>query len=787
MSWSQKMSAAIGVSCLLLHSSNVHATGMYNPIMLLEDSEYAAIKSPEFWFELEMKDLAKEFKVPEKSIRDAHIEDLDLATFDEAVKSGSVKLENAAEIREILKSQRAQLGSPLPAPPSSAELEATGPEDSVQDPKENPVPSEPSERSKEPLPKDQFTLYQRGAFAYQAEDYADARKAWMALLELPAGERQSRSVWAAYMLGRLEIQASAMDKAPAHFQKCREWAAAGDNDALGLAAASYGWEAFAHKISNPMLALELYLKQLATGDNQGFISIRQLVRSLLGRSFDVEPAADPPKAPDWSAMAQDALLQRIITRFYLAMGTDQNNRYGVGNEAGEGSPGHWLQVIEGLGKTKAEDADRLAWLAYRSAQYALAQRWLKLAPAESRLSLWLSAKLALREGKLDTAAAALAKAQSLYGPEERLEVTRSEWVPTPRASAKGDQAMVLLAQSKFIEAFAAFIDGGFWVDAAYVGERVMTLKELHAYVDEHYPKPARRESSNLNRSLLDPVVKVPEPATSAAESETPQSDDTVHSDPLGMLQFGVNLGEYDSASPKVQDAIAWRLRWMLARRMVREDQEAAARPYFPGDLQPVLDTYIKSIARANDKSLGAEERARGWWEAAWIARWSGMDLMGTEAEPDNAVEDGMFAATSILRSRRTGMRPDENVGEDENADATTQPKLTKKIKFGVPPSAEEKARLAKSALPHDFRNHFRWIAAALAKKAAALLEDGSEEKADVLNTAGTWMFNKDVKGEEWFFFEIKRACPKTVIGKQVLAKTHTLPLDGPWSGQASAD
>ena len=781
------MSAAVGVSCLLLQSPQVHATGMYNPIMLLEDPEYAAIKSPEFWFELEMKDLAREFKVPEKFVRDARIEDLDLATFDEAVKSGSVKLDNAAEIRETLKSQRAQLGSPLPAAPSSAEPEASAIEAPVQYPKENPVPSEPSERSKEPLPKDQFTLYQRGAFAYQTEDYADARKAWSALVELPAAARHFRSVWASYMLGRLEIQEEALDKAPAHFQKCRALAAAGDNDALGLAAASYGWEAFAHKISNPRLALELYLKQLSTGDNQGFVSIRQLVRALLGRSFEVEPPTVPPKAPDWQAMAQDALLQRIITRFHLAMGVDQHNRYKGENEESEDSPGHWLKVIEGLGKTKAEDADRLAWLAYRSAQYDQAQRWLKLAPADSRLSLWLTAKLALRDGKLDKAAAAMAKAQGLYGPDERLEVTHSEYVPTPRASAKGDQAMVLLAQSKFTEAFAAFIEAGFWVDAAYVGERVMTLKELQAYVDQHYPKPALHESSNLNRSILDPVVKVPEPAEPAAEPETPPNDGAVYTDPLGMLQFGVNLGEIDSASPRVQDAITWRLRWMLARRMVREDQEAAARPYFPKDVQPLLDTYLKSIARASDKSLNAEKRARGWWEAAWIARWAGMDLMGTEAEPDNAVEEGMFAATSILRSRRTGMKPDENFIEDENADATTQPRLTKKIKFGVPPSAEEKARLAKSALPHDFRNHFRWVAAALAKKAAALLEDGSEEKADVLNAAGTWLFNKDVKGEEWFFFEIKRACPKTEIGKQVLAKTHTTPLDGPWSGKVPED
>jgi hypothetical protein len=150
--------------------------------------------------------------------------------------------------------------------------------------------------------------------------------------------------------------------------------------------------------------------------------------------------------------------------------------------------------------------------------------------------------------------------------------------------------------------------------------------------------------------------------------------------------------------------------------------------------------------------------------------------------PDNCWQGGSFEGFSIATARRTGMEPDPAAVDFENTDVT-RPIKTRKIQFGVAPTVEEKKRLAKSVLPREYRYHYRWVAASLAKKAAALLADGTEEKADVLNEAGTWLFDRDVKGEEAFFDEIKRTCPNTKIGKAVLAKKHTFPQSGPWSGK----
>ena len=759
-------------SFLLVAASGLRASGMYNPIFLLEDPEYAAIKSPEFWFELEMKDLARQYEVKEEFVDGRDVAAAELASFDEAMKDPAVKLADAGAIRAALVEKRKLIYAPPP------------PTEEAADPAPEPAAAAPVEVDDSPLPKDQFSLYQRGAAAYQQHDFAGARKAWETLLALPEAERHYRNVWAAFMLGRLDIREDALEHAAAQFQKCRAFAAAGDNDAPGLAAVSYGWEAMTISDQTPGKALELYLKQLATGDTQGFTSLRMVMRTLYSHSdYATVEEKLQAKQPDWKSFANDSLLRQVITRYFLAAEQDLTTRSDGPDPDPEDSLSLWLQAMEDRGKPKAEEADRLAWLAYRSAKYDQAKRWLKLAPPETRLSLWLTAKLALRDGHLDQAAAALEKAQSLFGAPERLEVTNADYTPLPKASVRADQAVVLLGQGKFIDALTAFIEAGFWPDAAYVAERVLTLQELHDYVDQHHPKQPRRDESSVDVETIRRVVPLPKVAdTPDVPDKDAEPDWDPNQDMMNILQFAINTGNIDPTQPQAQAAIAWRLRWVLAKRMVREDQEAAAAPYFPANVQPLLAAYLQALKKAGDKSASATERARGWWQAAWIARHGGMELMDTDAEPDNAIEGGSFAIRSILAQRRTGLAPENEEFRDSNEDATTPIKLTKKIKFGVAPSEKEKARLAKNILPHDYRGHHRWIAAALARKAAALLKDGTEEKADVLNEAGSWLFSRDVKGEESFFFDIKRTCPDTKIGKQVLEKTHTFPLGGPWSG-----
>ncbi len=715
--------ASLAVACLLGFATHLPATGNFNSLYLLEDTQFAAIAAPEFWFELEMKDLAKQFNVKEK-----HVSTLE---------------ENAEEL----------------------------------DPDAKPAPAKP----KASLETEEGKLYEAGATAYHAGDDAAAAKAWKELLALPEAKRQARSVWAEYMLGRMAIKAETPDEAPAHFQAARKLAAEGYLDEQGLAAASYGWEAFIYKESNPSKAIGLYLRQLATGDKHALASIRH---TLPGEAPNDSP--DAPNEPDhsaWTKAAADPLLRQVITRWYLAYRSDAHNRYSAEYKPeGESDTTQWLKLME-KNHPAVEEADRLAWLAYREAAYDQAQRWLKLAPKETALTAWLQAKFALRAGDTTAAEVAMAKVTALTEKQAPLEASADGEIPLPHAAALADQGAVLLSKDKFPEALTSFMKAGHWTDAAYVAERVLTLKELQDYVAKTFPEAPAKQSVTLELQTLRKVVPVPPPTAPPAADESR----FMENGPFAPMERSLSRSEKEFDSAEIHDALALRLRWLLARRMVREDQEAAAKPFFPKDVQPILTAYLESIAQASNQKTPTAERARAWWKAAWIARWAGLELFATEAGPDNAWQDGSFALTDLHVLRRTGLEPDYGDEGGSNDDVTEKPKKFKKVKFSVPPSAEEKKRLGKNVLAYEYRHHYRWVAAALAKKAAALLPAGSEERADVLNTAGSWMFVRDPKREEEFFFAIKETCPKTVIGKQVLAKKHTTPLSGPWSGKVEEE
>ena len=59
------------------------------------------------------------------------------------------------------------------------------------------------------------------------------------------------------------------------------------------------------------------------------------------------------------------------------------------------------------------------------------------------------------------------------------------------------------------------------------------------------------------------------------------------------------------------------------------------------------------------------------------------------------------------------------------------------------PSKQELLRLTKNKIRPDIRYHYRLVAGALAVKAAGLLDDNTEELADVMNPAGQWVKDRD--------------------------------------------
>lgn len=403
---------------------------------------------------------------------------------------------------------------------------------------------------------------------------------------------------------------------------------------------------------------------------------------------------------------------------------------------------------------ETEEAEYLGFAAYRLGDYAGAARWLDMAKGSSGIAHWLRAKLQRRAGKLEDAAKsmllaweALHEAAKYVNWQAALRETKpgelefrdsEQWLYGQAGfpgQVAGDLACLELARGEFMQAFDTFRKGYLAGDAAYLAESVLTIEELKAYVDREAPPP------DPNRRIFN------------------------------------GAAEDSKADPKLS------LRWLLGRRLVRADRYAEAVPYFLDPYDKVLRTYAKALEDGANPKLEKAVRARAWFAAAWIARHDGMEIMGTEFAPDAFVDQGEFEAYPLAQERRDGKYKDvvySRRPDGELKETTVVKPVTLK------PTKEELERLNKFRLVPDVRFHYRIIAAALAMRAAALLPDNSPELADVINSAGLWVKDRDNNTADRYYQELERRCAKTEIGRAARAKRWFVDQTGPWSAREKA-
>ncbi|PRQ03019.1 hypothetical protein ENSA5_19580 [Enhygromyxa salina] len=499
---------------------------------------------------------------------------------------------------------------------------------------------------------EEFRLYLEGARAWHRER-GQARSAFAAILELPADRRRYRSVWAAYMLARL-------DEGPG----CRAWprvralADAGFVDSLGLAAASYGEEAACERGRDPTRALELYLDQVATGDGSAQASIE----FVLADEFDA--AIDAPAR--LRALVAKPALRELVGAWLVA----------------DGEPEHsaaWLEALEVAGLEQAVAAGPLAWTAYRVGDMDAAARWARLGASDldhgDVIARWVLAKLELRRGDLDRATLALARIERDLGEAERATLELGEWrygdwMSDARAhrSAAAELGVLELRRGRFVPALAAFVRADAYLDAAYVAEQVLTIDELELFVSE------------------------------ALASEP---------------------------SPSVED-----LRWLLARRLARSGQWERAAPYYPEQWRAKAEAHAADLQALRDPDLSELRRARILWRMAQRTREHGMELRGTELDPDWTTYAGAFAPEAIWATRGLVDGP-------------------------TGPSESERERVEAQRLTEP-RFHYRWVAADLAWDAAELLPEEHPAAARVLCIAGAWIADRDLEGGHRFHAAMTR-------------------------------
>jgi hypothetical protein len=291
-------------------------------------------------------------------------------------------------------------------------------------------------------------------------------------------------------------------------------------------------------------------------------------------------------------------------------------------------------------------------------------------------------------------------------------------------SASGDMGGLRLERADFVQALETFWRGGLWEDAAYVAEHVLSAAELREFVD--------------------------------------QQPDAAGSGALSLPSRG--LGD---------------LKYLLGRRLVREDQYQDADRYIKPPYDKVLAKYVQALNDGANEKLPKEERARAWFTAAWLARYDGMELMGTEASPDGFDSGGAFENVDLTKQRTSGFWTLSTYvnGKETIAD----------IPLVLKPSKQEIKRLGLYRTSPDVRFHYRVIAGALAMRAAALLPDNTAELADVMNTAGRWVADRDDKVANRYYDQLESRCAKTDIGRSAIARHWFVDDTGPWSREQAAN
>lgn len=579
---------------------------------------------------------------------------------------------------------------------------------------------------------------------------------FQAVLALPAEQGAPRAVWAAYALGRLHAERSTGGErdaqrvsAVAAFTQARTLALAGAPDPWGMAVGSYGEQARLY-LSTPeqacdytdfmnatacagaiapadlKQALALYAEQAARGSDSAVQSLRMLAQWLLREG---SPA---------TAMVDDPLSQQLLVAYSLALmgdivnddpntatdyfaNSDNTGQLGYA-DAAQGYKGvsanpvlqRLVKAISQNGVQQVAGADRLAALAYRLGDYRLAQALIDKQPGV--LASWVRAKLALRRG--DSNAAVKAYAEAAQG----FPTLDASVEPSEAGRLKAEQGVLSLSRGEYLQALDQFYASGYAEDLYYVAERVLTLEELKGYVDEHVP--------------ASPIP--PKPADFAS---------------FNAEQFSTWRGQQANLAFTQAD----QLRSLLARRMVRQGQIDQALGYFPDDGDPrnteagydyetdkptltvmTPSGWAKAYGDARhdgESDWFATDRAKAWFTAANLARQHGMEIMGYQQGPDFAEFGGAY-------TYGTGRQSWQGTRDDSTPVPRDTPQQRAAADLPGPlVTADERDRYAASEAKPAQTFHYRYVAVALAEKAADNLPARSQAFAAVLCRAASFVQN----------------------------------------------
>jgi hypothetical protein len=686
-------------------SNHVKGCGPDFPNWLLSLGDHAVLVAPEgsFAAELARMDLVptRFLAIPPErteSYSDQSL-DADLADLRRALKQSGMAEAEAGLICSEHQGQRKLLAEAIEArrgwEESHQNQDSSG---QTADPGQATPPAAFNVMVTQGLPGE-FADYFEGFIAWHTGgpgDIESARKAWERLLARPVVERKYKSTWAAFMLGKSWEKADP-EKALHYFKEVRALAHRGYRDSLGLAAASLGLEARVYlRQRNYESAIETYLDQMASGDPTATNSLA----TAAAQAF----AAGPETL---RSLARNPRTQKVITAYLISRPMIGSYYTRKAPEEVESGSTAWLAAAEEAGIKDMDSAEALALAAYRANDMDKASRWIKRAPG-SPVAQWLQAKLLLRAGKLQSAAALLARISPQFpiiheGTNAPAPVDRKDSLTVRGDHAerwlRGELGVLRLSRGEYVQALDSLLNAGFWMDAAYVAERVLTIDELKNYVDQFWP-------------------------AATADQEAREQERFAESDVC-------------------PSALREQIRYLLARRLARGFHNDQAREYYPVTWLTSFDQMTASLRAGWEESSLASNRAAAFLQAALIARTNGLELMGTEVAPDWHYHQGDF---------------DWGVTGEERG-SNTQARV-------VRPLADELRRNTEHQPDPNVRFHYRYVAASLTLEAAKLLPDNTDQTAYALWLGGSFLKYRDPETADFFYKVLVRRNRKTLLGAE---------------------
>ena len=455
-------------------------------------------------------------------------------------------------------------------------------------------------------------LYVLGAVAFTKRD-SRARDYFRQVLALPAEQQGLWGLKARYSLARdlmhdypeprSENGYPLSDSAHSHgnqqelreafelYQQIIDAVRNGQEDPEQLSLASLGQQGrIKHWQSEPLAAAHLYARQAAQGSPIGSLSLR----------YTADILSDPENENFLQPGLDDPLIQQLLIASFFTRSSGPLYEPEPRPDDEQEIKNYHDALIAKLAQRINHDmpgSDRLIALAYRNGQYPLVTLLLKNA-TENGLTSWVQAKMALRAGDVKAATAWYAKAAASFpadeawGPQpDNNEIIGDEFViPTCRINA--EQAILALNRNDYLEAMRLMYKAKehYWPDLAQIAERVLTLKELTAFVDKYVPAPSP-----------------------------------------GLLEQPENTERYSADV---------RLRTLLARRLMRAGQYQKALTYFAlPENRDAAQAFINTLPKNGPKTA----QAKAWWQAALLLRHQGMELTGYEMAPDFALYGGGYS------------------------------------------------------------------------------------------------------------------------------------------------